>query len=116
MLNKHGADVRKSDGAGETPLHSGARGGSEEVAQLLLDHGADINAKDAISSTPLFDAKSYRKDDMVNFLIGQGADASLTGHLHFEEIEDDAGHKGVIQLQILDGASLNGIIGGCKNL
>ena len=41
---------------GETPLHEAARGGHDDILQLLLNHGASVNAVDNDGDTPLHDA------------------------------------------------------------
>jgi ankyrin repeat protein len=53
MLIANGANVRKADQAGWTPVHWAASNGQQEIVNLLLHNGADINALDAERHTPL---------------------------------------------------------------
>jgi hypothetical protein len=45
------------DKRGFTPLHYAARGGRNEIAELLISKGADVNAKNDEGKTPLDRAK-----------------------------------------------------------
>lgn len=75
-----GADVNALGAYGRTPLHSVARAGNIEVAELFIRHGADVNAKDESGNTPLHEAVGrVHGNAMVSFLIGHGADPNVVG-------------------------------------
>ncbi len=60
LLLKHGADVSaRITGAEATPLHCAFRGGSQDIAMLLLRYGASLLAQDAEGNTPVHYALRY---------------------------------------------------------
>jgi len=77
MVIEAGADVRKPNAEGRTPLHSAAGRGMVDVASFLITKGADINAKDASGMTPLHRAVSQKQLEMVEFLLAKGADPNV---------------------------------------
>jgi len=73
--------MRKSPGSyfgvyGVTPLHWAARGGSVEVARLLLSRGESVSATDSNGQTPLFWAAAESRVEVIKFLIEHGADVN----------------------------------------
>jgi ankyrin repeat protein len=61
-----------------SPLHWAARGGSVEVASLLISRGESVSVKDANGETPLFWAVASGQVKSAEFLIKHGADVNAT--------------------------------------
>lgn len=53
LLAMHGAEVRRRDIVGSTPLHRAAIAGDLRAVSLLADLGADLEARDGDGDTPL---------------------------------------------------------------
>lgn len=66
---------------GVTPLHCAARGGSIEVASLLVSHGESVSAKDDRGETPLFWAAAGGRLETAEFLVKHGANVNATNTL-----------------------------------
>ena len=84
-----GADVKKTQNDGETPLYCAARGGHEAVVKALIAAGADVNKADNVGVTPLWWAALEGHEAVVKVLIAAGADvAGLRPHdrLRFQNI------------------------------
>lgn len=73
MLLANGADPRRADSDGRTPLHFAARSSDPEVAAQLLDGGADINALDRGGRSPLFEACAAGSWRLARFLLERHA-------------------------------------------
>jgi len=63
-----------------SPLHWAARGGSVEVASLLISHGESVSATDSRGETPLFWAVGNGKVKAAELLIKNGADVNATNN------------------------------------
>jgi ankyrin repeat protein len=78
-LFARGADPRRADHDGFTPLHEAAARGRHDVIALLLEKGADINAAAENGTTPLHSAVnvalSHGGTHTISFLLASGADA-----------------------------------------
>lgn len=75
-LLTRGAHADLADKAGNTPLHSVARGGKsteEPLVDLLLKRGANVNARNMAGETPLAIAAKAGNDAIANFLRARGA-------------------------------------------
>ena len=56
-----GADARKVDGDGSTPLHLASMTSNKTtIPKLLIKSGADVNAKDDSGQTPLHRGHPFR--------------------------------------------------------
>lgn len=69
LLLKHGADVTKSDVAGNTALHLAAELGREDIMKLLLDHAADPGAVNYLGHTVLLSAVQSNNEVAAKFLL-----------------------------------------------
>ena len=63
----------------ETPLHTAARFGREDIAAILLAHGADSGAPDESGNTPVTTAAAYGHADVMKVLLARGADVNRRG-------------------------------------
>lgn len=118
-LLAEGADPRRADMTGWTPLHHAADGSithreSARVTELLLAAGADPNPRDRHGRTPLHVAlalvHTYGVNlDLVRHLVAAGADAGVRddqgllpleqdkgGELHIDVANDLAGAEAVV--------------------
>ncbi|HEU0153915.1 MAG TPA: ankyrin repeat domain-containing protein [Arenimonas sp.] len=72
-LLANGADARRADAEGNTPLHHAARSTDAAVAALLLDAGATLEALNAEGFSPLGVACVAGNWRLARFLIERGA-------------------------------------------
>lgn len=70
LLIEHRADVNARTQAGATPLHSAARQGSRECAELLLRAGACRHLRDAAGQSASDVARQYGLHVMEQLLLG----------------------------------------------
>ncbi|MCP3924754.1 MAG: DUF1566 domain-containing protein [Desulfobacterales bacterium] len=77
LLIKKGINVNSKNGAGLTPLHIVASGGSTYIAEFLINKKAKLEIKDNIGWTPLFRAAMYGTSRMVLLLIKKGANKKV---------------------------------------
>lgn len=97
LLLKHGANVNKADGYGQTPLHAAAVRGDIQNLELLISHSANLDAATKtgrdreLANTPLALAKNV---ETAKYLISKGAslqpaagDAPLLNAVKFGDIE-----------------------------
>jgi len=63
-----GADVRRPNGAGSTPLHLAVARGHAEVVALLLKYNARLDIRDKNGMTPLQQAETIKKSEIVTLI------------------------------------------------
>jgi len=64
-----GADVKKTNDKGLTPLHYAASKSRIDIAKFLISRGADINAKDRANQVPLHRAATTGSTGMISVLL-----------------------------------------------
>ncbi|XP_020271013.1 potassium channel KOR1-like [Asparagus officinalis] len=77
-LIRAGADPKKSDYDGRTPLHLAASGGYEDITSFLIHEGVDINVLDKFGNTALLEAIKNGHDEMASLLFKHGANLNLS--------------------------------------
>lgn len=107
-LIKRGAALDMRNAHDSTPLLLAARGGHENVADLLIQAGANLNAQDAEGSTPLILATIAGSAKTVRHLTDKGAVLD-----HFNMLDRSAlmwaaalGRREIAQILIRRGADL----------
>lgn len=79
MLLANGADPRRADRDGNTPLHHAARSTDPAIAAQLLDAGADLTALNGEGRSPLALALASSNWRVARFLLERGAKPELPG-------------------------------------
>ena len=76
-----GADVRRANEDGETPIYFACEGKHIEVFRALVEAGGDVNTPDPFGKTALHDASAHGFTEGVRYLLERGADVnkSTTG-------------------------------------
>ncbi|PVF98375.1 ankyrin [Serendipita vermifera] len=64
-----GADVKKTNDKGLTPLHYAASKSRVEIGKLLIERGADINARDRANQLPLHRAATTGSTAFMALLL-----------------------------------------------
>lgn len=93
LLLERGADIKALDGQQRTPLHTAARFGANECAEILLEAGAQVDALDMGGRSPLHkacwhwrDSKSIEQCDnyqkTVALLVSKKANPNLPDKFH----------------------------------
>lgn len=78
-LLTNGADPKRADADGNTPLHHAARSSDPGVAALLRDAGADLNALNREGVSPLGSACAAGNWRLARFLLERGAQTDVAG-------------------------------------
>ncbi|KAK8928849.1 Potassium channel KOR1 [Platanthera zijinensis] len=76
-LIRAGADPKKTDYDGRSPLHIAASKGYRDIALYLIQEDVDINAPDKYGNTPLLEAIKCKHDLMASILFNKGAKLGL---------------------------------------
>ena len=63
----------------DTPLHSAARFGREDLAELLIAAGANIEARNELDERPLHASATYGHPTVAKLLLARGADVNARG-------------------------------------
>ncbi|KAM0952806.1 putative cyclic nucleotide-binding domain, potassium channel, voltage-dependent, EAG/ELK/ERG [Dioscorea sansibarensis] len=93
VLIKAGADPKKTDYDGRSPLHLAASRGNEDVTSFLIQEGVDVNLTDKFGCTPLSEAIKNGHDGVASLLFREGARLSLSdagSHLCMAVAKGDA--------------------------
>ena len=69
-----GADLKKANNDGWTPLSCAAANGHGDVVQMLVAGGAEIDKATNAGWTPLYRAAYMGKTEVVKVLLSLGAD------------------------------------------
>ena len=79
LLIDFGANVRYSDGNGNTVLHVASGAGRHRCVELLLQHPVDINALNMDNHTPLMEAcrNAPHSRETIRALINSGCDVDI---------------------------------------
>ncbi|WOL20137.1 potassium channel KOR1-like isoform X1 [Canna indica] len=76
-LIKAGADPKKTDYDGRSPLHIAASRGHENITLFLIQEHLDVNLSDKFGNTPLLEAVIHGHDRIASLLFTHGAKLSL---------------------------------------
>ena len=102
ILVKFGADVRKVNGIGSTPLTLACRGTNPRLVETLIQNGADVNRADYRGLTALHYAAEARpvSPDVIRILVSHGASKTLRTKSGATptELALKVGNKEVLQL------------------
>ena len=78
-LVTHGAEIGKTDRAGETPLSLAAFRNHTKLVAKLLQMGADPNTRNCVGATPLHVAASFGRVQIARMLLKGGAVKNVAG-------------------------------------
>ena len=79
-IERHPDRVNRQYGAFcDTPLHSAARFGREDLAALLIAAGANVEAANELNARPLHTSATYGHSTVVKLLLARGADVNARG-------------------------------------
>jgi ankyrin repeat protein len=95
--------------AGDTPLHSAARGGYKNVAELLLANKADVNAENEEGWTPLHLAALMGHKDFAELLLANKANVNASDKFGVQAmaLAVTANRKDVVELLLANKAEVN---------
>ncbi len=109
-LLRLGADARRANRYGVTPLSLAAGNGNAAMITLLLEAGADANAADAAGETPLTTAVGVGSLDSVRSLVARGATVDLADPTFKQTAlmaAVRANHPAIVAFLIERGAAVN---------
>ena len=78
LCDKYGAEVKKPDDRGNSPLHDACEHGEIDVVRLMLGKGADVNQTNRKGEAALATACDEGHVTIAKLLLENGADATLT--------------------------------------
>ncbi|GMH05152.1 hypothetical protein Nepgr_006992 [Nepenthes gracilis] len=76
-LIRGGADPKRTDYDGRSPLHLAASRGYEDVVLFLIQEGVDLNFSDNFGNTPLMEAIKNGHDRVASLLCNEGASLNV---------------------------------------
>ncbi|GJU06175.1 potassium channel SKOR, partial [Tanacetum coccineum] len=76
-LIRAGADPKKKDYDGRTPLHLAASKGYEDITLFLIQEGVELNVLDNFGNTPLLEAIKSGHDKVASVLVKEGASLKI---------------------------------------
>ncbi|HSC25016.1 MAG TPA: ankyrin repeat domain-containing protein [Candidatus Babeliales bacterium] len=77
-LLTRGADINKTNNAGETPLMHHVHSNNEKIVTLLLNEKADVNMQDKYGNTALMYAQN---ESMISLLLNHGANINIRNNI-----------------------------------
>lgn len=100
-LLDHNADPNLLDKCKFSALHSAAKYGNKQIAELLLDRNADPNSTNTFGQTPLYYAAQHgwnkqkwqARQKVGRLLVSRGAKIDPTYHLYKSDQDSDPQHK-----------------------
>src|SRR5262245_44318720 len=110
LLIRAGADVKRADRYGVTPVYIACSNGNAAMIKLLLDAGADANTVDPTGETSLMIAARIGDLDSVRVLLDRGAKVDATEPTYQQTslmIATREGHPDVVRLLIERGANVS---------
>ena len=79
-IQQYPGRISRQDGAFcDTPLHSAARFGREDLADLLIAAGANVEARNELDERPLHASATYGHPTVAKLLLARGADVNARG-------------------------------------
>ncbi|KAK1586734.1 hypothetical protein Q3G72_005621 [Acer saccharum] len=72
-----GADPKKTDYDGRSPLHIAASKGYKDMIHFLIEKGVDVNISDKLGNTPLLEAIKNGHDHVASALVEAGASLTI---------------------------------------
>ena len=87
LYDKDPLIIRLKTNTGETPLHTAALEGKQDVAGFLISKGAEVNIRDAANNTPLTNAIRSKNFETVKVIVDNGADVNERGLWNFLPIQ-----------------------------
>ena len=109
FLVSKGADVKRKDGPGNTPLHLASREGHLDIVEFLILEGANVKARNELKRTPLHLTSIGGHLDVAKFLVSEGADVKKRDAIGNTPLylASHYGHLDVANFLVSKGADVN---------
>jgi len=108
VLIAAGADVKKTDNDGRTPLWVAACYGHQAVVKVLIAAGTDKNKVDNVGRTPLWVAAEFGREAVVKVLIAAGADVNKADNVGDSPLWVAVCHRHEAVVKVLIAAGADG--------